>query len=361
MQVINRGVTLEMLTDGSYHTEKEIYRGDTVTIRAEAEICALYFQWDRPPLPWTLVCGEQEQEQGQFGFVHEYVVLPEPCTEVELHLSRGNDYGITEVYAFSAGARPDWVQDWQPPWEEPEILVVATHSDDEFIFFGGLIPKYVDEGRRLQMLYIVRHTSFRRHEMLNSLWTAGVTHYPVMTESSDIYKPTVREVREYYGVNYVTNFLIEQLRRFRPQVVVGQAVDGDSGHPVHIFGVECLRSAVDRCPDPEADPASAEMYGVYEIPKVYLHLYGEPEDMVTLDYDPPLASFGGATAWEVAELAFQQCVTQYEAAKYEVYGEGSVHDTRKYGLYQSLVGPDLEKNDLFENLPTASAPGAPGG
>ena len=41
-------------------------------------------------------------------------------------------------------------------------------------------------------------------------------------------------------------------------------------------------------------------------------------------------------------------------------GEGSVHDTRKYGLYQSLVGPDLEKNDLFENLPTASAPGASG-
>ena len=47
------------------------------------------------------------------------------------------------------------------------------------------------------------------------------------------------------------------------------------------------------------------------------------------------------------------CVTQFEEGKYEVYGEGSVHDTRKFGLYQSLVGPDTEKTDLFENLPMA--------
>ena len=197
----------------------------------------------------------------------------------------------------------------------------------------------------------MRHTGFRRHEMLDSLWAAGVDHYPVMTESSDIYKPTVQQVREYYGVNYVTNFLIEQLRRFKPQVVVGQAVDGDSGHPVHIFGVECLRSAVDRCPDPAAHPSSAEQYGVWDVPKVYLHLYGEGEDMVTLDYDRALDRFGGITAWEAAEQAFRQCVTQYEVGKYEVYGEGSVHDTRKFGLYKSLVGPDREKTDLFEHLP----------
>ena len=353
VRVINRNRVLNELTDGSYYTEKEIYRGDTVYVQSEEEISALYIQWDRPPKPWTLICGEQEQAQGRSGFVHEYVVLPEPCTEVELHLSDLDDSGITEIYAFSAGARPDWVQDWQEPWDNPEILVVATHSDDEFIFMGGLIPKYVDEGRRLQMLYIVRHTGFRRHEMLDSLWTVGVTHYPVMTESSDIYFPTVGQVRDYYGENYVTGVLVEQLRRFRPQVVVGQAEDGDSGHPVHIFGVECLLSAVDLCTDPQEYPESAEKYGVYDVPKVYLHLYGAPENMVTLDYDRPLARFGGATAWEMAELAFRQCVTQYAMGHYEVYGEGSVHDSRKFGLYQSLVGPDTEKNDLFENLPMA--------
>ena len=72
---------------------------------------------------------------------------------------------------------------------------------------------------------------------------------------------------------------------------------------------------------------------------------------MTLDYDRALDRFGGITAWEAAEQAFRQCVTQYEVGKYEVYGEGSVHDTRKFGLYKSLVGPDREKTDLFEHLP----------
>ena len=132
---------------------------------------------------------------------------------------------------------------------------------------------------------------------------------------------------------------------------LGQAEDGDSGHVVHIFGVECLKNAVDRLGDAAYDPASAERYGTYEVPKVYLHLYGEPEDMVTLDYDVPLEHFGGATGFEIAELAFQQCVSQYREGRYEIYGADSVHDSRRFGLYRSLVGPDTEKTDLFENLP----------
>ena len=215
-----------------------------------------------------------------------------------------------------------------------------------------MIPKYVDEGKKVQVSYIVRHTGFRRHEMLDSLWMAGVDHYPVMTECADVYVDKVRKAREVYGENYVTNFLIEQLRRFQPQVVVGQAEDGDSGHPVHIFGVECLLRAVDNSHDPLYHPASAETYGVWDVPKVYLHLYGEPENMVTLDYDQPLARFGGRTAFEMAELAFQECVSQYDAGKYHIYGADSIHDSRKFGLYQSLVGPDEEKTDLFEHVTT---------
>ena len=55
----------------------------------------------------------------------------------------------------------------------------------------------------------------------------------------------------------------------------------------------------------------------------------------------------------MAERAFRQCVTQFNAGHYEVYGEGSVHDSRKFGLYRCQVGPDTEKTDLFENLPAA--------
>lgn len=351
IRVVNRYEELEMLTDGSYDTVKPIFRGDTVTVSSEEEISSLYIQWDRPPLPWTLVCGDQEQQQGEAGFVHEYVLLPEPAREVELHLDPGDDYDIAEIYAFGPGARPDWVQDWQEPWDEADLLAVPTHSDDEFVFMGGLLPKYVDEGKRVQVLYIVGHNGFRRHEMLNSLWVAGIDHYPVASGCGDIYADSVGRAREIYGENYMTGFLVENIRRFHPQVIVGHAEDGDSGHPVHVFGVQCLQKALELSADGSFDAASAERYGVWDVPKVYLHLYGEAEDMVTLDYDKPLDAFGGATAFEMAERAFRACVTQFEAGKYSVYGKDSVHDSSRFGLYKTTVGPDTEKTDLFEHLP----------
>ena len=157
--------------------------------------------------------------------------------------------------------------------------------------------------------------------------------------------------REIYGENYMTNFLVENIRRFRPQVIVGHAEDGDSGHPVHIFGVQCLQKALELCPDENYHSGSVEQYGVWDVPKVYLHLYGEAEEMVTLDYDKPLDAFGGATAFEMAERAFRACITQFEAGKYSVYGRDSVHDSSRFGLYKTTVGPDAEKTDLFENLP----------
>ena len=118
--------------------------------------------------------------------------------------------------------------------------------------------------------------------------------------------------------------------------------------------MQCLQKAVELSPDESYHSGSAEQYGAWDVPKVYLHLYGEAEDMVELDYDSPLESFGGATAFEVAERAFRACVTQFEAGKYSVYGKDSVHDPSRFGLYKTRVGPDAEKTDLFENLPAES-------
>lgn len=350
IRVLNRGQELEALTDGSYLTVQSIFRGDTVTVEAQAEIAALYIQWEEPPEPWTLRCGEREEERGSLGFLHEYVPLPEPTSRVELRMPPDADLSFAEIYALSPGERPDWVQDWQQPWEQADLLVVATHSDDEFVFLGGLIPKYVDEGRRVQLAYIVRHTGFRRHEMLDSLWEAGVDHYPVTSHCADVYEKKLSKVREVYGTDYMIGYLVEQIRRFKPQVLVGQAEDGDSGHPVHVFGVDCLECALDLAETSGSYPESEARYGLHRVPKMYLHLYGEQEEMVTLDYDRPLARFGGATAFDVARRAFLRCVSQYEAGRYEVYGPDSVHDSRRFGLYRSLVGPDERRDDLFEHL-----------
>ena len=38
---------------------------------------------------------------------------------------------LNEVFVFGAGDLPDWVQRWEPTVEKADLLVLATHPDDE--------------------------------------------------------------------------------------------------------------------------------------------------------------------------------------------------------------------------------------
>ena len=61
-----------------------------------------------------------------------------PVTRAELTLPEGSR--CCDVYAFGAGELPDWVQQWQPPLADADLLVLPTHADDEHLFFGGTMP-----------------------------------------------------------------------------------------------------------------------------------------------------------------------------------------------------------------------------
>lgn len=350
LTVSYRNAPVPVLTDGDYNTVKNFMPNEPMVIEAESPIRALYVQWEYTPTPWTLTCGETVLQQGEHGYHHEYIPLPEAATHLEMMLPQGDEPWLAEIYGFSERVRPDWVQDWEAPWERADLLVFPTHSDDEFIFLGGLIPYYIDQGKQVQVAYVVRHNGNRYHEMLDSLWAAGVTHYPITSNKADIYQNTLGGAREYYGENYMTSYMTEQIRRFRPQVVVGQAEDGGSGHIVHVFGVMCLKKAVEQAGDAAFFPDSAETWGVWDLPKCYLHLYGPAEDLVSLDFDAPLSAFGGTSAFDAADHAFSLCISQYQAGKYQVYRTDSPHDSSKFGLYRSTVGMDTAKNDLFETI-----------
>ena len=62
---------------------------------------------------------------------------------------------FNEVFVFGEGELPDWVQRWQPTAEKADLLVLATHPDDELIFFGGTIPTYaVEREKRVVVAYM---------------------------------------------------------------------------------------------------------------------------------------------------------------------------------------------------------------
>jgi len=338
------------LLDGDFMTYADLPGGYTLVLHAEQPIAGLYLVWNDHPQPWTLETPDGAIEGGAQGYMHEYVELPSPAQEVTLRLG-GEPAALCDLFAFGTGILPDWVQRWEPPYEQADILLFSAHADDEFIFFGGVIPAYEARGLNVQVAYMtspyIGTERFRCHELLNGLWTAGLHHYPVTTGLRDWVMNTLADARYYYGEEVFVDFQVEQIRRFRPQVVLGHDLDGEYGHAVHMLSAIALTTAVEAAADPARFSDSAEKYGAWDTPKFYLHLYGDAPTI--LDYETPLEAFGGRTAYEIALDAYAEHLSQQHWT-FTVYSFDSPMDSHRFGLYRSTVGEDETRNDLMEHL-----------
>jgi len=201
----------------------------------------------------------------------------------------------------------------------------------------------------------------RSHEMLDGLWAVGVRHYPVFGPFGDYNSGSLAQALEIYrnkGIRQedMLSFVVENIRRFRPKAAVGHDLQGEYGHGMHMLYADLLCKAVAVSHDPTQFPESAERYGCWDVPKTYLHLY--PENEIWMDWDEPLESFGGMTAFQVTrDLGFPCHVSQQSYYRWyfqwiEAAADIPEYSPCAYGLYRSTVGPDVCKQDLFENLTT---------
>ena len=92
---------------------------------------------------------------------------------------------------------------------------------------------------------------------------------------------------------------------------------------------------------------SADKYGAWDVPKTYIHLYGE--NKIRMDLRQPLSNMKSRTAIDVAKDAYLQHVSQqwcwfYVSDEYE-------YSCADFGLYRSTVGTDTG-NDMLENVTT---------
>ena len=347
------GAAADTLLDGDYETKRALPGGAVLSLSAEEEIGALYVIWDLPPGEWTAdtqICGED-------GFLHEFVTLASPARELTVTLPAAGAT-LCDIFAFSHGAPPDWVQQWLPPWEEADMLLLPTHADDEHLFFGGIMPHYAGElGVRVQVAYLTNHWNAppRPHELLNGLWTVGITAYPVISGFNDLYAGSLATARELYPLDSVLEHQVFLLRRFKPLVVINHDLNGEYGHGVHMLNAHAIQEAVGLAADSENYPDSAQEYGVWDTPKLYLHLY--PDNEIIMNWDVPLARFDGATAFEMAVAGYDCHLSQHQWS-FAVRQEGDPYDCRRFGLVRSLVGADIAGDDLMENV-TARTPLTP--
>lgn len=360
------------MNDGNERTYSTSWGESSVILTRADGIYSMYVVFDRLPPEWVLTDTSNGTQVicGKNTFLHEFVDVEElfGYAPVEVKMSFAGGVSIAEVYAFGEGSLPKWVQKWEPILPEADLLMISSHSDDEQLFFAGVLPYYAGElGLRVQVAYVVNHfdTRMRPHEQLDGLWEVGVRNYPIIPEFPDLYSESFDGAIYAFG-NYGYSFedfceyLTAVIRRTKPLVIVTHDINGEYGHGTHLLCVAALRECIERTADPTYFTDSADKHGVWDVEKVYLHLYGE--NQIVMDFDKPLEKFGGKTAFQVSQDGFSHHTSQHWTwFKRWIYGDGykitkateiTTYSPIYYGLYRTTVGLDTVGGDFFENVKT---------
>lgn len=344
-----------LLCDGSHYTKAKITSGSVLRIESDQPVSSLYLTWEQAPGTYRITWDGGSVQAGENGFIHEFVALPESVTAAEFVFDSQEAVRLCDVSAYTEGTPPAGVQVWQPPCEKADILLFPTHSDDDVLFFGALISQYaIERELTVQTAFMVEHTGYsqRNHERLNGLWEMGVRHYPILGSAPDTPTTSFYYASITYEKSHIDAWQVEQIRRFQPLVVVGHDLNGEYGNGGHKVNARFLTQSILAAADPQQYPESAALYGVWETPKLYLHLYDE--NQIILDVNTPLQNDPlGRTPFEIAQDAYAYHVSQHQYYfKVTQDEKDTKHNCRVFGLYHTLVGPDTEA-DIMQNIDPA--------
>ena len=312
----------------------------------------LYVCFAEMPQSWAVeekIDGKwQVVADGSADYIHALVELNgQNCFRIVENSGITTRLKLNEVFVFGAGDLPDWVQRWQPTAEKADLLVLATHPDDELIFFGGAIPTYaVERQKNVVVAYMSYANAARRSELLNGLWHMGVRNYPVIGTFGDSYSTNMAEMYDRWGKEKVRKYVMGLIRQYKPDVMVTHDRGGEYGHGAHKVTSDASVYCVENAADASVLPELAEEYGTWTVQKLYLHM-GD-ENVIHMDWNVPLASMGGRTGEQLAQEAFLLHVTQQKTS-YVVTDEGKTGNAQ-FSLVYTTVGPDSVGGDFFENV-----------
>ena len=348
--------------DDKENTYISISKGAKIEIKSEENIKGLYIIYELSSKEGTITANSKIEPIGENGFLHEYINVSEKVGETqELKITYNEDVKIADIYVLGEGEIPDFVEIWDKPCKQADLLLFSTHSDDEQLFFLGLMPTYVARGAHVQVVYFAHHndTPSRLHEQIHGLYAVGIRNYPILGIIPDAYSESLNVALSNMKKAKITEddaikFQVEMMRRFKAQVVVGHDEKGEYGHGQHILNTYLLEKAIKLTNDENYITDSS----AWKVKKLYLHLYGE--NQITMDYDVPLEYFGGKTAYEVSKDGYSKHKSQQwtwfttwingKNNSYKKATDISTYTPLKYGLYYTTVGEDTEKNDMFENV-----------
>ena len=348
------------MTDKKYTSYMKTNKVKTPSVAVTAPkgetIGALYVCFGDLPESWAVQTSDNGKDwftvcEGP-AYLHAYVELPEPSRYARAIVTSEAKcvLYINEFFVLSEGDRPAWVQAWEPTPEKADIMFISTHPDDELIFFGGAIPTYAAEMKRdVVVAYLTGSNGTRTSELLNGLWHMGVRQYPVIADFRDSKASNMKKAYSNAGgESKVNEWFVELYRRYKPEVVVTQDVDGEYGHSQHKMVSDAALNAIAIAADEDQYTDLTVAWGQWEVKKLYRHLW--PENQITFDWSVPLKSMNGSTGLELATEAYDLYHKTQETSGFSVTETGAEYDNRIFGLVHTTVGEDVNKNDFLENI-----------
>lgn len=344
--------------DDDLESKNTLNTGEYAKVSFDFTAGYFYFEWYYIPNGGYLLIqldGDDnvitsESFTSETGYLNHGIELLEETRGVIIE-STGEGGALSTIRLYSAGEKPKSLQIWKPSATKTDLLIFSAHPDDEQLFFGTVTPLYAGErGYSAGIVYMSHQKRLRQSEAMAGMWLCGLDTYPTFAGFVDKYSTNLEDAMGFWGEEKTLEYVVEQLRRYKPEVVVTHDPEGEYGHGAHRLTAATLRKAVEIANDPEQFKSSADEYGVWQVKKLYLHIYGD--NQVELPYDEPLTAFDGKTAFEMAVLGYDCHKSQHQYWFY--VSTDNEYSCAKFGLAYSTVGEDVLLNDLFENIPESA-------
>ena len=347
---VNRSVSA--LTDGLlYNTNKIGKEGVKITLPSDFGGGTLELDWRLPPKTATIeyydssnkLLGADTIDNGFYVNCYEFganvagifVYTPD------------EDASLANLALYKYMQVPSTVMRWEEVKENLDILFIATHQDDEFLFFGGAIPYYCHTDANVAVMYTADCGVNRYYEAMSALWVSGLKSHPIFVGYPDYKAGSLSEAQRVWArTGDIVEDVVEQIRKYKPKVIVTQDEAGEYGHFQHILTVDVVQEAVTKAADPACYPESYEKYGAWQTQKLYIHLYDE--NTIYMDWTQELPGLGGINSIELATVAYNRNISQLK--DFSMEKQGVKYDNTKFGLYYTTVGEDVLKNDFLENV-----------
>lgn len=330
----------------------------------------LYLQWYTFPgvyaLEWCDANGATLlTEQPEPFALNEYRTAPDGCFGARLAFS--DRAALCGVRAYGEGTLPESVQDWQRPAEEPAALLVCGYPGDELLFFGALVPRWINDGVPFSIAYMSAYSRERQEECLRALWSLGYRQYPIWLGIETSRSREVNYLMQNWNYRNSVGVLSELLEKYRPQTVVSFAPEGEPDYlfayvdetkadRIHGEAQTALTGMLVR------DALAAAKKRGYEPLQYAVKGLGEGTEQRGLN--DPLGLYDEKTGAEAAQAAYDACFDSLRVFRYTVeekvdyrmeIGGGQLLDGTAYTpLYSPVpnVTPTPEPAETPE--PTAS-------